>query len=195
MHAPREDLTVTQPQSFDVDGRTLSYVDDGDGPAVVLALGADLVAVQLDVLVHILEEEGFRVVRVELGEDTGAARADDILAVMDHAGIADAWVGGHGAAGAVARVVARDHADRVNGILLLSVLDDADADAELAAGMPVLLVHGTEDETSPISVAQSLQSAASDRASLVPIPGGGHLFPATHPGEAAFAIAEYLDWD
>ena len=146
---------MTQPQSFDLDGRTLPYVDDG----------------------------------------TGASRADDILAVMDHAGIADAWVGGHGAAGAVARIVARDHADRVNGILLLSVLAEAEADAELAAGMPVLLVHGTDDEVSPIEGAQRVQAAASDRASLVSIPGGGHLFPATHPGEAAFAISEYLDWD
>lgn len=186
---------MTHSQAFDVDGRTLSYVDDGEGPAVVLALGVDLVSVQLDVLVHILEEEGFRVVRIELGENAGADRAGDILAVMDHAGIADAWIGGHGTAGAVARVLAGEHTDRANGILLLSVLADADADAELPAGMPVLFVHGTEDETTPIAVAQKLQAAASDRASLVPIPGGGHLFPATHPGEAAFAIAEYLDWD
>lgn len=184
---------MTQPQSLDVDGRAVSYVDEGEGPAVVLALGEGLVAAQLDVLVHIMAEEGFRVVRIDLGADAGAHRVDEVMAVLDELGIADAWIGGHGSAGDVARAAALSHTDRVNGVLLIS--GEADAAGELAPGMPVLLVHGTDDEVTPIAHAEQVQASAADRATLVRIEGGGHDFPATHPGEAAFAIAEYLDWD
>lgn len=188
---------MTDRQIFEAGGRAIAYADDGDGPAVVLALGPSLDIAHLDTLVHILSDEGFRVLRIESrnAADDGVTTADlaqDVVDVMDAAGIADAWIGGHADGGEVARTVASAHTDRANGILLLSV---EGGPAALEPGVPVLIVHGTADETTPLANAETLQASAPDRATLVRIEGAGHLFPSTHPGEAAFAIAEYLDWD
>lgn len=187
---------MTQRQIFDADARAIAYLDEGEGPAVVLIPGHGQDAGAFATLTHILADEGFRVVGVEGRKDPVGLpeQAQDILDLMDHIGLADAWIGGHGASGAIARTVALGHADRTNGLLLLGATTDGD-DVPLAAGLPVLIVHGTADEVTPLAHAEQLQASAPDRATLVRIDGGGHLFPTTHPGEAAFAIAEYLDWD
>lgn len=207
---------MTQPQIFEADGRSIPYLDDGEGPALVLLprRGSDLA--YLDTLTRIMVDEGFHVVRVgirgassdaDLPEVSVGDLGQDVIDLMDHIGLADAWIGGHAFGGTVARTVALEHTSRVNGVLLLSVEDpapstDATTPAEAAVGpdalapaVPVLIVHGTEDRISPLADAERLQASAQDRATLVRIDGAGHDFPATHPGEAAFAIAEYLDWD
>lgn len=211
--SPARGTTVTQPQIFEPNGRAIAYLDEGEGPALILIPAQGRPMAELDVLVHIIADEGFRVVRIGYRDQPAGADAtmhdlgDDVIDVMDHLSIAHAWIGGHGFGGAVARTVALDHPDHADGVLLMSVQASASVEdpavaatpehewASLASGMPVLLVHGTDDLVSPLATAEQLQASASDRATLVRIEGAGHDFPATHPGEAAFAIAEYLDWD
>jgi dienelactone hydrolase len=48
---------------------------------------------------------------------------------------------------------------------------------------PVLLVHGTDDETVPVEHARELTTLNAD-VDLIEIPYGGHTFGATHPMEA-----------
>jgi fermentation-respiration switch protein FrsA (DUF1100 family) len=46
---------------------------------------------------------------------------------------------------------------------------------------PLLLVHGTADESVPVSEARLLAAAAGPRATLLEIEGAGHTFGAVHP--------------
>jgi pimeloyl-ACP methyl ester carboxylesterase len=143
--------------------------------------------------------------------------------VLDHLEVADAWVGGHAFGGTVARFVAIDHHDRVNGVLLLGVEGTAGSDAApdgddivrdkdveamqraarevtgelsaLADGVPVLVIQGTEDAITPTANGELLRASAPGLVSVVAVEGGGHLFPATHVGATSWAIEDYLDWD
>lgn len=150
--------------------------------------------------------------------------AQDVVDVLDHLGVDHAWVGGHGFGGAVARIASLDHHDRVNGVVLFGVdepdgapFDPADApeharDADteamqraarasagalpaLAEGVPVLVIQGTADAVHPPSNGDALRASAPGLVSVVPIEGGGALFPATHVGATSWAIEDYLDWD
>lgn len=260
-------MTETITGVFEPDTRAIPFADDGDGPALVLIPGGSLGIDYLGTLASVLAEEGFRVLRI--GSRRPPAKtattvtmhdlAQDVIDVMDHRRLEDAWIGGHAFGNRVARTVALDHTDRVNGVLLLAaggsvqptgeataavgvIFSDADdeqtraampylvgdpADAErawvlvkhsrigalgpmqaaavaatpeaewagLAPGVPVLIVQGTEDKVAPPANGEQLQASASDRASLAWVPGAGHLFAATHPGETAAVIEDYLDWD
>ncbi|MCT9001369.1 alpha/beta fold hydrolase [Microbacterium memoriense] len=111
-------------QTFEPDGRAVAYIDEGSGPAVVLLPAAGLDFAYLGTLASILVEEDFRVVRIgsrSAGTATMHDLAHDVVDVLTELGIGDAWIGGHAFGGAVARTVALDHHDRVNGILLLGV--------------------------------------------------------------------------
>ncbi|MFE6995426.1 alpha/beta fold hydrolase [Microbacterium sp. NPDC057659] len=181
---------------FEADGRSVSYVDEGPGPvALVLIPGVGMDGGALGSVGHYLAEEaGFRVLRVGARSDdsTVAERVEDALAVMDHVGLDDAWIGGHGAGGTVARVFAGEHTDRVNGLLLLGVEEN---ETPLAPAIPILIIQGTEDVVTPPANGVALQATATDRASITSIQGADHFFPMTHPIETAVVIEEYLDWD
>jgi len=189
---------VTQISTFESDGRAVPFADEGEGPVTLtLVTNRDLQADGLGVVSHYLAEEaGFRVVRIGAraqSEGTSASdRAADALAVLDHLGIADTWIGGHGAGGTIARVLAAEHHERVNGVLLLGV---EDAEIDLAPGVPVLIIQASDDEVTPAVHAEKLQATAPERASITRIPNADHYFPATHPIETAVVIEEYLDWD
>jgi pimeloyl-ACP methyl ester carboxylesterase len=218
---------VTDIQIFEPDGRAIPYAVEGNGPAVVLIAGRGLNIAYLGTLAHSVSLEDFRVVRIGSRRPSGAVAsmndlAQDVADVMAHLGIDHAWVGGHAFGGSVARVVALDHHDRVNGVLLLGVEGAAPAaiftdlpekfrDAEveslqsaareswelppLAQGVPVLVIQGTEDGITPPANGEELQTSAPELVSVVPIEGGGHMFPATHIGATSWAIEDYLDWD
>ncbi len=225
---------MTETQIFEPEGRAIPYAVEGKGPAVVLIAGQGLNITYLGTLAHLLAGEDFRVVRIGSRRPTETAAAvsmgdfaQDAVDVMDHLDVADAWVGGHAFGGSVARTVAHDHHDRVNGVLLLGVqgsdattdrvdftgvperLQDAEVTSmqgaaraassgestELAAGIPVLIIQGTEDVVTPPSNGEALQASAPGLVSVVPIEGGGHMFPATHVGATSWAIEDYLDWD
>lgn len=189
---------MTETQIFEPEGRAIPFVDEGDGPVkLVLIQERDVAADVLGVVAHYLAEEaGFHVVRIGHRADgqnaSVADRVEDALAVIDHVGLGDTWIGGHGFGGTIARAFAVAHADRVNGLALLGVEDD---DTPLAPVMPVLIIQGTEDADTPFVNGERLQSTAPERASVKSIDGGAHLFPMTHPIETAVVIEEYLDWD
>lgn len=191
---------MTQNSIFEPDGRAVPYVYEGgeDGPALVLIPGRGMEGGALGSVSHILSEEGFRVLRVGSrttadGVDVALADwADDVIAVMDHIGLGDAWIGGHGAGSTVARTVVAAHSERADGLLLLGV---EDVDIPLAAALPVLIIQGTDDDTTPPANAEKLQASAPDRASIASLSGAGHLFPMTHPVDTAMIIEDYLDWD
>lgn len=118
-------------QTFEPDGRAVAYIDEGSGPAVVLLPAAGLDFAYLGTLASILVEEDFRVVRIgsrAAGPATMHDLAQDVVDVLTALGIDDAWIGGHAFGGAVARTVALDHHDHVNGILLLGVEAGTSAD-------------------------------------------------------------------
>lgn len=188
---------MTDTQIFEPDGRAIPFVDEGEGPVkLVLIQEQGLAADVLGVVAHYLAEEaGFHVLRI--GHRAGAAdasfddRVADALAVIDHVGIEDTWIGGHGFGGTIARALVAAHPDRANGLLLLGV---EDVDIAVAPAIPVLIVQGTEDVQTPAENAERLLSTMPDRASIKPI-AGDHLFPVHHPIETAVMIEEYLDWD
>ncbi|MBB2974823.1 pimeloyl-ACP methyl ester carboxylesterase [Microbacterium endophyticum] len=216
-------------QIFEPDGRAIPYAIEGNGAAVVLIAGQGLNIDSLGTLAHSVAAEDFTLVRIGSRRPADAAVsmrdiAQDVIDVMDHLEVADAWVGGHGFGGSVAREVAVDYADRVNGLLLLGVesadqagglevaqipehLRDADVAelqgaareasdlAPLAEGIPVLVIQATEDPITPAANGDALQAAAPDRVSVVRVEGAAHMFPVTHIGEASWAIEDYLDWD
>lgn len=221
---------MTDTQIFEPDGRAIPYDVEGSGPAVVLIAGRGLGIGSLSALAHSVAQEDFRVVRIgsrRPPQDADAPvemhdLARDVVDVMDHVGVGHAWVGGHAFGGSVARTVAVENHDRVNGVLLLGVEGpgvapvDAGAPVELrdeaveamqgaareaaelpplAPGVPVLVIQGSDDRITPPSNGEQLQASAADRVSLVSVDGGGHLFPATHVGATSWAIEDYLDWD
>lgn len=221
---------MTDTQIFEPDGRAIPFAVEGDGPGLVLLPAQGLNIGYLEALGHSVAQEDFRVVRIGTRRPADAAvslhqLARDVVDVLDHLGIDHAWIGGHAFGGTVARLVAIDHHDRVNGVLLLGVegaagsdeLDLSDApeelrDAEvdglqraarealgelpaLAAGVPVLVVQGGDDRVTPPSNGEDLRASAPELVSVVNVDGGKHLFPATHTGAVSWAIEDYLDWD
>lgn len=228
-------MSITERQIFEPDGRAIPYADEGAGPALVLLPARGLDITYLGTLASVLVEEDFRVVQIGARTARGEAitmhdLAQDVVDVMDQLGIDHAWIGGHAFGGAVARAVALDHHDRVNGVLLLGV-ETAEAEPEsastpdreflsrardaavgamqaaalaatpeaewaaVAPGLPALIIQGSEDAVTPPANGERLQASAPDRASVVGIHGGGHLFVSTHAGHTAAVIEDYLDWD
>lgn len=189
---------MTDTQIFEPDGRAIPFVDEGDGPVkLVLIQERGLAADVLGVVGHYLAEEaGFHVLRIGHRADAGDIsldeRVEDAVAVIDHVGLDDAWIGGHGFGGTVARSFALAHPDRVNGLALLGV---EEADTPLAPVIPVLIIQGDQDADTPQANGERLQATAPERASIKTIDGGDHLFPMSHPIETAVVLEEYLDWD
>jgi len=99
-------------------GRAIPYVLDGEGPTVVLLPAAGLDIVTLGTLASILVEEDFRVLRVGSRRPAAGVTptlhdlAQDVVDVMDHVGVTDAWIGGHALGGTLARIISVDHTDR-----------------------------------------------------------------------------------
>ncbi|WP_460775120.1 alpha/beta fold hydrolase [Microbacterium sp. GXF7504] len=133
---------MTTRATFEPDGRAISYIDEGEGPATIVLLpGLGLNPAYLGTLASVLVELGFRVLRLRSRRTPAATlhdHAQDAVDVMDHTGVADAWIGGHGFGGAVARTVALDHHDRANGILILGALGDEQPAADAAGALETL---------------------------------------------------------
>lgn len=187
---------MTETSTIDIDGRTVAYIEEGEGPvALVLVTHRVPEADGLGIITHYLDEEaGFRIVRIGLRADAASQdeHVADIVAVLDRVGLADAWIGGHGASGTVARAFAAAHTERVNGLLLLGA---ENIEEPLASAIPVLIVQGTADDVTPIDNANAVHALAPERVSIKQLVGAGHDFPVTHPIDAAVIIEEYLDWD
>lgn len=187
-------MTTATISTFEPDGRAIAYIDEGAGPALVLIpeTGQDIAS--LGTLASILVEEDFRVLRLApldvTADVSGLAQA--VVDIMDAVGLEHSWIGGHGFGGTVARAVALGHHDRVNGVLLMA---PEDVDGDLVDDIPVLVIHGTDDDVTPLAVSERLVASAPAIVSLKQVEGAGHLFPVTHPGETSWFIEDYLDWD
>ncbi|MFV0320376.1 MAG: alpha/beta fold hydrolase [Microbacterium sp.] len=194
----QEEQDVTELSIFEPEGRAVRYIaEGGDGPTLALVVDRGLDGDALGTVAHFLvEEEGFRVLRVGLrgGADAVKRRdlAQDVVDVLDHVGLGRAWVGGHGFGGTVARLVAAEHQDRIGGLLVLGVEEEQ---IPLPDALPVLLIQGADDVETPVTNGERVRDAAPERVSVATIAGAGHLFPATHPGETAVIIEAYLGWD
>lgn len=168
------------------DGRTIPFAAEGAGPALVLVTDHDSDLDSLSTLSHLVSAADFRVLRIQ------TEGADDVFALLDHLDVTNAWIGGHGTGGAIARAAANEHPERVNGVLLLGVEANT---SELSTGIPVLVVQASDDDVTPPANGEALKNAAPGLVSVVTIDGGGHRFPETRAGAAAWAIEDYLDWD
>jgi pimeloyl-ACP methyl ester carboxylesterase len=222
MTTERETPAVSDIETFEPEGRAIPYAVEGSGPGVVLIAGLGLNIGYLGALAHSVAQEDFRVVRIGSRRSTALGMSDlaqDVVDIMDALGIDHAWIGGHGFGGSIARVVAIEHHDRTNGVVLLGVegdvpavaagIPDAVRDEEaaavqqsawaapeaLAAGVPVLVVQGTDDPITPPVNGEALRATAPELVSVVSVEGGRHMFPATHMGATSWAIEDYLDWD
>lgn len=256
-------MAATPRNTFEPDGRAVPFIDEGEGPTVVLLPAQGFDITYLSTLASVLVEEDFRVLRIGTRRP-GAADAvtlhdlaQDVIDVLDSAGVDGAWIGGHAFGGTVARTVALDHHDRVDGVLLLGVegadapaqdvlealaavrdgggdtlaaigvIAGAHADAEraasiveisrdpdvtalqdaaraatpevewstLAPNIPVLVIQGELDVVTPEANGHALAASAPAFVTAVQVPGAGHLFAMTHPGETSWVIEDYLDWD
>ncbi|MGF3056652.1 alpha/beta fold hydrolase [Microbacterium sp. YY-01] len=187
---------MTQQSIFEPEGRAVPYIEEGEGPIVLVLISAGSPEKDgLGVVSHYLDEEaGFRIVRI--GERAAGATRDERVAdardLMDHLGIERTWVGGYGAGGTVARAFAAAHADRVNGVALLGVEPE---EVPLVPLVPVLIIQASDDTVTPRANAEALQALAPERVSIKTVDDADHFFPVTHPVETAVIIEEYLDWD
>lgn len=245
---------------FEPEARAIEIAVDGSGPSLVLLPGGSLRISYLDSVAAELAAHGIRVIRI------GSRRAspdvsmhdlaNDVIDVLDSLDVSQAWIGGHAFGNRVARTVALDHADRVDGIVLLAaggtvqptgeaqqalmtvfsnpsdeqvmdampyLIGDASRASEawdvvkdaidgslgpmqreavqstpheewagLAAGKPVFIVQGTNDQIAPPENGQQLQDAAPAQVTLGWVEGGGHLFAAMYPKQTADLIASKI---
>ena len=111
-----------------LDGVRVRYVDQGQGPAVVLIHGFASSLETWDTVIPALVESGHRVVALDLrgfgwtdrppGDYSSEAQAQLVLALMDQLGIARASVVGHSYGGGVALRLALVAPERVDRIAL-----------------------------------------------------------------------------
>ncbi len=139
-------------QIFEPDGRAIPFVEEGEGPVAIVLLPAQGMGVgYLGTLTHVLEEEGFHLVRIGPRAATDAVLtlhdlAQDVVDVLDHLGLRSAYLAGHAFGGALARTVALDHHDRVEGLLLLGVQSTEPLAAEASAALETAFSDADEPE-------------------------------------------------
>ena len=123
---------------------TIDLIDEGDGKPVVLLPSAGRDSLDFDALAAGLVARGYRVLRPQprgalgsTGPMTGITLhdlAEDVAAVIRHAGGEPAVVGGHAFGNWVARTVAADHPALVRGVVLIAAAAKS-IPAELSAGV------------------------------------------------------------
>jgi pimeloyl-ACP methyl ester carboxylesterase len=114
----------------DSDGLHLVYLDQGDGPAVVMIPSAGRGAEDFDDLAARVAQAGFRVLRPQprgIGGSRGMMEgltlrdlAGDVVQVLNHGGVEPAVILGHAFGNRVARAVASYYPPKVSRILLLA---------------------------------------------------------------------------
>jgi len=161
-----------------VDGLKIRYLEQGQGPAVLLLHGASLGSSADMFLRNIgpLAANGFRVIAYDqpgfgLSDDPPdwgiGFRSKFILQFMDALGIERAALVGHSQAGAMAVELALTHPDRVRSVAVLgtgSLLPPL-ADAVKKAG-PVEGEEGTQTEPTLAEARAGLENTVYDKASI-----------------------------
>lgn len=145
-------MTSDTTQIFEPDGRAIPVAEEGDGPVAVVLLparGFDIDS--LGTIAHVLEEEGFRTLRI--GVRTAQADgvtlhdlAQDVADVLDARGVNGGYLAGHGFGGALARVVALDHPDHAEGLILLGVAEPGELEPAVASALATAISDAAADE-------------------------------------------------
>jgi pimeloyl-ACP methyl ester carboxylesterase len=188
-------MTQTTRALFEPDGRAVPYIDEGEGPAIVLLPGRGLNTAYLGTLATVLVELGFRVLRVGSRRTAAATLHDlaqDIADVMDHVGIADAWIGGHAFGGAVARTVAVDHHSRANGILILGAQSEEPLTEDAAHALQALA-----DLPADAEAPEELRLLVGDKVKLAlawPVYAGSRASEIVALQDAALAATPTDEW-
>ncbi|WP_125131634.1 alpha/beta hydrolase [Microbacterium sp. 10M-3C3] len=134
-------MTSDSTEIFEPDGRAIPVAEEGDGPVAVVLLPARGFGIDsLGTIAHVLEEEGFRTLRigVRTAQTDGVTLHDlarDVADVLDDRGVKSAYIAGHAFGGALARVVALDHHDHVEGLILLGVAEPGALEGDVAEAM------------------------------------------------------------
>lgn len=147
-------MTISTPQTFEPAGRDIPFCEEGEGPVSVVLLPARGLGISsLGTLASVLVEEGFHLVRIGVrradGADAGTTLHDlaqDVADVLGHIGLGSAWIGGHAFGGVVARTVALDHPDLVEGVLLLGVESAQEPTDEAARALETAFSAAAEAE-------------------------------------------------
>jgi pimeloyl-ACP methyl ester carboxylesterase len=148
-------MTVATTQTFEPDGRAIPFADEGDGPVRVVLLPARGFGIEsLGTIAHVLEEEGFRVIRIGVraaGSVPDApltlhVLAEDVISVLDSVGVDSAFIGGHAFGGALARTVALDHPERAEGLVLLGVTDAQPPAEDVARALETAFADAPAEE-------------------------------------------------
>jgi pimeloyl-ACP methyl ester carboxylesterase len=194
------------PDRFESRGGELSYLDVGEGPAVLMLHDA---ATSSEVWLPFLPlfQGRFRVIAPNLpdagrsGDPAGTGSTMDVWAnhvreLVDHLEVERYAVVGHGLGGGIARSLALGDG-RVDAMVLLSATVDDDRlandlrEALGAIAFPVLILWGEDDRVSPPSVAEALNDAMPS-STLGLLPGCGHDLLGEAPETIGPMIAEYL---
>lgn len=158
----------------DIGGRNLSYSMTGEGPVVILLHAFPLdgrmwnaVAAGLAGKCRVIAPDlpGFGESDLGPSDRSIADMADDIAALMDHLGIAQATVGGLSMGGYVSLAFAARHAQRLRGLILADTRAAADSDTARAARADALTLVQTRGVEPYVErqVAALLSASASDQ--------------------------------
>lgn len=139
---------------FEPEGRAIQYASTGSGTVIVLLPGGSLNISYLEPLADRLADGGLRAIRI--GARTPPHNPDetvtmhdlarDVVDVMDHLGVDASWIAGHAFGNRVARTVALDHTDRIDGVVLLAAGGTVQPSPEAAQALQIAYSDATEDQ-------------------------------------------------
>jgi len=196
--------------TFRTSGGEMAFLDVGNGPPVVLLHGfGSSSALWRDVVPALAPRA--RVIAPDLigfgsSERLGASAIDSraqagyVRELLDHLGVDEIAVGGHGVGGVVAELLAIEGRARCLVLVDAGAVDpegahDPGPGADLAAldgiDVPALIVWGEDDPLLPVEAAERLAGVL-PRAVLVLLPGCSHFVPEEAPDTVTPLIAEFL---
>jgi pimeloyl-ACP methyl ester carboxylesterase len=199
------------PHRFASSGGTFSYLDVGEGPAVLLLHEASASSSAWVPFLPLFQGR-FRVIAPDLPHASGSgdlaeARIDPrdqvghVRELLDHLDLERYAVVGHGLGGGIAQLLALEDG-RVDAMVLMGAsslggrpssgrLSDDLREALGAIAFPVLILWGEDDRISPPSLAEALNDAMPS-STLGLLPGCGHDLLGEAPETIGPMTAEYL---
>lgn len=149
-------MSDASPATARINGITMAYTDQGEGPALLLLHGHAYDRSMWDRQVEVFSGRGWRVIAPDL-RGFGASEvtegivyteefADDMAALLDHLGVREAVVVGFSMAGQIAMELLHRHPGRVRALVINDTVPEAEdtagrrrrhvtADGILASGM------------------------------------------------------------
>lgn len=132
-----------------------------------------------------------RVIAPTLRADASAAEsAESIRRLLEGLGVGRFAVGGEGAGGRVAQLLALGGG--VDAMVLISSPPLDHADALSALGIPVLVVYGEDDRSLPATTLAERFADLLPMASVALLPGRGHALLEEAPGTVAPLVFQWL---